>query len=289
MSVENPNAVSQLLKDKYGLHKTPETEATARRTAGRTGEKIAQGPFARIQNYLNRFHEITDRKDPQEREHGLDAGKRLLHRKYVIKPDEIPQSFWENQRRIIRERGQGADLEYVDWEELKRQNTEAIIADQKSSLDKWVNYLSSPDAPYPDALKYWTLRSVLNMAEYDKEKGIYPQRSKSTTKPFPDLNREALAYVLDAIEKKYKGYDIDVSSLGEEDAREFEKLLKSENFPRLYAWAIEKVTPASPEDLIAAKGDWVKYNQGSDHIPLVKSLQGHGTGWCTAGESTAQI
>ncbi len=37
------------------------------------------------------------------------------------------------------------------------------------------------------------------------------------------------------------------------------------------------------------EGHWVKYEQGSDHVPLVISLQGHGTGWCTAGESTAKL
>ena len=33
----------------------------------------------------------------------------------------------------------------------------------------------------------------------------------------------------------------------------------------------------------------MKYPKDSDHMPLVKSLQGHGTGWCTAGENTAQV
>lgn len=235
----------------------------------------------RIQNYLNRFHEIIDQDDPARKEHALDLIKGRFHQKYIIKPNEIPKSYWENQRRIIRERGQGGDLEHVNWEELKRQNTEAIIADQQSSLDKWVNYLSSPDAPYSDALKYFTLRSITNMGEYDKEKKIYPQRSIGTTKPFPDLNREALAYVLDVVDRKYKGQDTQGSP-------EFEKLLQGENFAKLYAWAIEKVTPASEEELLATKGEWVKYGQGSDHMPLVQSLQGHGTGWCTAGESTAQ-
>ena len=183
MEAGNPEASSQLLKQKYDLHKAPEVTAAARRTEARTGDRVPQNPLDRIQNYLNRFREITDREDPQQRERGMEAIKRLLHGKYIIKPDEIPESYWENQRRIIRERGQEADLEHVDWEELKRQNTEAIVADQTSSMDKWIDYLSSPDAPYPDALKYWTLRSVLSMGEYDKEKKQYPQRSKGTTKP----------------------------------------------------------------------------------------------------------
>lgn len=284
--MESSEAANQLLKKKYDLHKTPEVENAANRTRAHTGEKVPQDPLSRIQNYLNRFHEIIDREDPLQREHALYLIKGRFHSRYVVKPSEIPENFWENQRRINRERGQGGDLEHVNWEELKRQNTEAIIADQKSSLDKWVDYLSSPDAPYSDGLKYWTLRSVLSMSEYDKEKKIYPQRSKGTTKPFPDLNREALAYVLDAVEKKYAVPGSAQAKRDESDP-EFEKLLQGENFARLYAWAIEKVIPASEEELSAIKGQWVKYNQGSDHMQLVRSLQGHGTGWCTAGESTA--
>ncbi|MEK7194505.1 MAG: hypothetical protein AAB660_02350 [Patescibacteria group bacterium] len=286
MEVGNPEASTQLLKQKYDLHKASEVDSAARRSEARTGERVPQNPLDRIQNYLNRFREITDREDPQQRERGMEAVKRLLHGKYIVKPNEIPEGYWENQRRIIRERGQEADLQHVDWEEVKRQNTEAIIADQSSSMDKWIDYLSSADAPYPDALKYWTLRSVLGMGEYDKEKKQYPQRSKGTTKPFPDLNREALAYVIDAVDKKYTAKG--ANRANEDTDPEFEKLLQGENFAKLYAFAIEKVTPADEQGLVNTSGHWVKYDQGSDHMPLVASLQGHGTGWCTAGESTAQ-
>lgn len=283
--MENVNPETKLLKQKYDLHKQPEVDTAARRHLARTGEKVPQDPLARIGNYLNRFHEITDRTDPRDREHGISAAKRWLCQRYVIKPDEIPEGYFENQRRLARELGYGnIDIP----QEARDQLTEVIIADQRSSLDLWVDYLSSPDAPYPDGLKYWTLRNVLLIGEYDKEKGQFTQRSKGTVKPFLDLNREALAYVLDAVGKKYKGYDIDLSKLDEQDRLQFEKLLASENFPKLYAWAIDKVTPATPEELAATGGKWVKYDRNSDHMPLVRSLEGHGTGWCTAGESTAQ-
>lgn len=279
------NPENQLLKNKYDLHKQPEVDVATRRSFAHTGEKVTQDPLARIQNYLDRFHEITDRENPKDREHGLDAAKRLLYSRFVIKPDEIPEGYFDNQRRLAREQGHG-DIEIT--QDARDQLTEVIIADQKSSLDLWVDYLSSPDAPYSDGLKYYTLRNVLNMGSYDKEKGKFTERAKGTVKPFPDLNREALAYVLDAIGKKYKGYDVDLSKIEEEDRPQFEKLLASESFPKLYSWAIDKVTPATEEELRATGGKWVKYDQNSDHMPLVRSLEGHGTGWCTAGESTAQ-
>jgi hypothetical protein len=129
---------------------------------------------------------------------------------------------------------------------------------------------------------------MLNLGEYDKEKKQFTKRSNTSVKPFPDLNREALAYVLDVIEKKTKKEEINPNNLNSEEQQEFEKILQSENFAKLYAWAIEKVTPASKEALANTKGKWIKYKQGSNHMLLVQSLQGHGTGWCTAGESTAK-
>lgn len=279
--MENP----EFLKEKYGLHKSEEVEHAAERTRIRTGEKVPQDPAERIQNYLDRFSEILDREDPDKRERGLEALKTVLHNTFVIKPEDIPEGYYENQRRIAREQGHG-DVEIT--EDQREQLAEVIVADQESSLDKWLDYLSSPDATYPDWLKYYAVRSVVSLGEFDKEKKQFTKRSKGTTKPFPDLNREALAYVFDAIEKKHRKETPDLEALEAEDKQKFEQLLVGENFGKLYAWAIEKVTPESQDALANTEGKWVKYDKGSDHMPLVESLQGHGTGWCTAGESTAQ-
>ncbi|TSC65789.1 MAG: hypothetical protein CEO21_325 [Microgenomates group bacterium Gr01-1014_80] len=273
---ENPS--NQLLKNKYDLHKSKGVEAAALGHQRRTGERVPQDPLSKIENFLSLWHErLTPGEDNPKARRNLDRIKGVLYNRYIIKPNEIPEGYFENQRRLAREQGHG-DIE-ID-PRMRAQLSEVIIADQTSSLDKWIDYLASPDAPYPDALKYWTIRSILNMGEYDKERHMYPQRSKGTTKPFPDLNREALAYVIDAVDKKYQEQ--------KHPDGEFAKLLQTENFGKLYAWAIEKVTPASEEELSAANGKWIKYDQDSDPMPLVESLQGHGTGWCTAGESTAR-
>lgn len=279
--MENPD----FLKKKYSLHNDEEVKSAALRTKMRTGEKVPQNPSEQIQNYLNRFKEIIDRKEPEKRERGMEALKRILHDKFVIKPEEIPESYFENQRRLARELGHG-DIKIT--KEMREQLTEVVVTDQESTLDNWIDYLSSPDATYPDWLKYYAFRSVLGMGEYDKEKKAFAKRSKGTTKPFPDINREALAYVLDAISQKYGKRHIDLLALGEEEKKEFEKLLQGENFPKLYAWALEKLTIAPSESLEKVAGKWIKYPHNSDHMPLVESLRGHGTGWCTAGESTAE-
>lgn len=294
MSTESGGeAILQLLKQKYRLHAAPEVESAARRTKVRTKESVPNNPNDRIANYLLRLREITDRSDPRLKERGLRAAKHWLHDKYVIKPEEIPESYWESQRRIMRERGQGGDLARVDFEEFKRQNAQAIIADQAVSLDKWVDYLSSGDAPYPDAIKYWALRSVLSMSDYDKATKQFPRRSRGTTKLFPDLDREALAYALSAVKNKYIPKKVgdepeQTEVLAARVDPELEALLQKSDFAKLYAHAIEKVTPAEKQGLTNVKGEWVKYNQGGDYMSLAKSLQGHGTGWCTAGEAVAE-
>jgi len=279
----------EFLKEKYGLHNEPDVKVAAEYAnlhAEEGDEEIsASDAPALIQNYLDRYTGIFERKDPEKRDRGIRAVKRLLTREYVIKPEAIPEGYFELQKRLAREQGHG-DIEITP--EMREQLTEVVIADQESSLNKWVDYLGSPDATYPDWLKYYAIRSITGLGEYDKEKKQFTKRSSGTVKPFPDLDREALAYVLDAMEKKYSAAGVDLSKLENEDRDKFTKLLQGENFGKLYAWAIEKVTPASQEALANTKGIWKKYDHGSDHMPLVASLQGHGTGWCTAGESTAQ-
>jgi len=292
------------LKQKYSLHASPEVKSASKRTEKRSGEKVPQDPVKQIENYFSRLHEIIDRPKEDDRERGLNALKGLLYDKYVIKSQDVPEAYFDTQKRLAKELGHG---EVEIGEEQREQLTEVIITDQKSSLDNWIDYLSSSDATYPDWLKYYAFRSVLSLGEYDKENKQFTKRSKGTTKPFPDLNREALAYVLDAIEKKYQTQTeeqkkIEVEKRAQKEANltdeeklirqeeqiNFDKILQGESFAKLYAWAIEKVTPASRERLANTEGKWVKYDQNSDHMPLVESLQGHGTGWCTAGESTAQ-
>lgn len=279
--MENPN----FLKEKYGLHNSQEVKKAAKRTEMRTGEKVPENPAESIQNYLGRFKEIIDRKNPEKRERGMEALKKILHDKFVIKSEEIPEAYFENQKRIAREQGHG-DIEITN--EMRDQLAEVIITDQQSTLDNWIDYLSSGDATYPDWLKYYAFRSILGMGDYDKEKKAFAKRSKGTTKPFPDINREALAYVLDAISQKYGKRHIDMLALDQEEKKEFEKLLQGENFSKLYAWALEKLTIVPSESLEKVAGKWIKYPQNSDHMPLVESLRGFGTGWCTAGESTAE-
>lgn len=281
----------KFLVRKYNLNNAPEVSDAARRTESRTGEKVSQDPGNRVRNYLARFEEISSLSDPRDRDGSLEALKKVLHNRFVIKPEDIPESYFRLQERILRERGQGGDWDSLLEDQKKavfKQASDALIADQRTSLDTWIDYFASPDAPYPTWLKYYATRSILGMASYDKDRKTFPNRSKETTKPFPELNREALSYVLDLIERKYSKKDQDLSAFEEADRKKLQELLNGENFAKLYAWAIEKVTPTSVDKLKITTGEWIVYPRRSDPNKLAASIQGYGTGWCTAGVSTAQ-
>lgn len=294
--MESSEVTNQLLKKKYDLHKSPEVENAAKRTRMRTGEKVPQDPLAQIQNYLDRFHEITDRTDPEKRERGIQAIKTVLLDKFVTKFEDIPESYWKSQEGILRERGQQGDYNRFSKEEKnkwKKEVSEGVLKDQRASLEQWIDYLASEDSSYmPDAMKYWVFRNVVSMQEYDKEKQEFPQRSKGAIKMFPDINHEALSYVIDAVAKKYKGETLNFKQftfdLTDEQKKQFQQALARENFPALYGWANEQITPIPKHLLPVTQGAWVKYNQNSDHLPLVKSVRGYGTGWCIAGDSVAK-
>ncbi|MCD6441969.1 hypothetical protein J7L24_00235 [bacterium] len=272
----------KFLEQKYpDLEKSPEVNSAVRRQEKRQGERVKRNK--RIEAYLHRLEEIFQVPDERIRERRINILKDKLYDLFIINPDNIPESHFELQKRIAREQGHG-DIEIS--EELREQETNIIIKDQKQSIDTWIDYLGSKDAMYPAWLKYFTFRNIVRLGEYDKKKKEFRKRSKTTTGLFPDINREALAYVLDALQKQY-GKEILDEKENIKD-QEWEKLLSGANFSKLYAYAIENITPATQEQKESTKGEWVKYDQKSDPIPLYTSLQGHGTGWCTAGESTAK-
>ncbi len=239
----------------------------------RAGEETSQKPAEKITDWLKVIEKTHTghRDDPRV----LERIKESYHKEFVIKPEDISEDYFENRKRIASERGE-------DYVEITR---DVIINDQKSTLDNWINYFTSPDSDvFPTWAKYWAFTSMVKLSTFDKEKHVFANRDKDTVAPFSDLNREALAYVLDAIVQKANKEGIPVA----EDNPEFKKLLEGANFGKLYAYAIEKAVPTKEKGPLNTGGMWIKYPQGSDHTLLAKSLQGYGTNWCIAGEASAE-
>ena len=251
--------------------------------------KKGESPYdrgERIEAYITRLNVLF--KD--ERSFAL-LKKKILN-EYVTKMEDIPESYWKLQENIMRERGELGDWNNASEEEkmeIKKQNAEGALDDQKSSLEQWLDYFASSDSNYiPDDIKYWLFRNILKLQEFDKEKKEFPKRSKGTIKQFPDINHEALGHVVDALLKKFKGkkmefeYDIQPT-----ERQAFEQHLMKEDFAKLYAWANELMNPVPEHLLPVTEGEWRKFSQNSDGHALVQTIHGKGTGWCTAGENTA--
>ena len=278
----------KFLKQKYNnIQNTEEVEKAKKRTEIREGVKMSQKPEDKIQNYLDRFKEITEREDKEEltdeeneklKNRGIRALKKVLMDKYVMTEETIPESYFIRERRILRELGHGDVAITKKW---KKEMSEVVIKEQKDSLESWLNYLTTPEANYPDWFTYFAFRSMLSLGTWDKENKKFTKRTKETTAPYPPLDREALAMVWDGLEDKYKGDNIEDEN--------FQKLLQSENFAKLYAYTLEQAQVESGHNPEIITGKWIQYEQGSDPTDLTDTLRGRGTGWCIRGNRTARV
>lgn len=271
------------LHDKYPeLHKSEDVQRATERAAKLEHHKPATQPAEKLETWMDTLERIHIGRDPKV----ADRIKDIYHRQFVMQPDQVPESYFEMQRRIAREQGHG-DVDIPD--QVRAEMAETISRDQARSLDSWIDYLSSPDATYPMWFKYYVFRNIVRLADFDKAKGEFPKRSRSTTGPFPDINREALAYMADSLAAHYGIKDRAVEGEPAQLDPATKQLLDADaNFAKLYQHSIEKSMPTHAESLAVIDGQWVKYDQGSSGAELAATLQGYGTGWCTAGEGTAQ-
>ncbi|MEI8067621.1 MAG: hypothetical protein WCG91_01565, partial [Candidatus Shapirobacteria bacterium] len=280
----------QFLNIKYpDLQKSSQVQESVDKKLRLEHTKTPNHPIDRNEVFLDRLEHIFDNPNQSTKERNIELFKnQFLYPEVLINKDNVPDSYFELQLKIARERGEGGDLQYAGiWnvrnidDNTRRQAGEILHNDQKKSLDTWIDYLSSPDALYPTWFKYYTLRNLVKMGSYDKEKKEFGKRSNTSTGIFPDLNREALSFTYDVLQKRYLKHE-------QHTDEELKRIVDTANFSKIYAYAIDKMTPASKENKEKIDGEWVKFNQGSDATALYESLQGHGTGWCTAGEGMAR-
>ena len=257
--------IDRLFKDLY------KSETVLHHSSGNKADK-----FHNIDEYMSYLEDIHEKAFRTEEK--MKTLKRLYFEKYVIKRENIPNSYYKNQERIAFERGLGhLNMDINQRKEIQ----DEIINNQKKSLEEWLNYFFSEDSKfYPFWAKYWAFQGMLKLGTYDKEKGTFNERTSKTVAPFADLNREALSKSIDLIINFVNKEKIDDTDL--------ESIVRTGSFQKIYPYVLKNVLSDNKNIIKRNEGIWVKYDQGSDHMPLVKSLQGYNTGWCTAGESTAK-
>jgi len=235
-----------------------------------TAEK-SDTPVEKINRYMNRLEQAHD--IARISQHKMDILKQFYYDKYIIK--EVPENYIALQRKIAREQGHG-DIEVT--EQLKEEMLLTIQEDQKSSLDLWLDYLSSDDAMYPMWFKYYVFTEMLKLGKFDKDRGTFGKRTSSTADSFIELNPEVLAQVYTTLSNEIQ---MEKPNIEQEQA-----LIAGESFRKLYTFYFMK-TGITKEDS-ETDGKWIKYEQGDDYLPMWESLRGKNTGWCTAGEKTAK-
>ena len=231
-------------------------------------------PSEKIEKYLDRLERVHEKAMNHPTDTGIRSLKKFYYNHYVIQPENISDKYW-----------QFLDSQYFEQygihlnERLKQQHIQTILTDQKTSLDKWIDYLSSNDARFfPTWAKYWAFQGMLNIGAYDNKNEVYKRRDKSTVAPFVDLNQEVLAKVIDMI----------VQSVNQEQVEEnFQQLVENGNFQKIYTLLLKQHKEKIMFNANTA-GVWKKYDMGSDYHPLWESLQGKNTGWCTAGADTCK-
>ena len=228
-------------------------------------------PEEKIKKYMERLEKSHNKA--KDNKHKMDILKQFYYNKYVIK--SLPESYINLQKKIAHEQGYGnIDITKTMKQEMLFQ----IQTEQKNSLNRWIDYFCSDDAMYPMWFKNYAFEGMLKLGVFDKEKKEFQKRTKNTSAPYIDLNREILAQV----------YDVLIHQIGENKLSKLEEqaLENGESFKKLYTYFLKKIIEQDKSQ--ETEGIWIKYEQGSDYHPLLESLQGKNTGWCTAGETVAR-
>ncbi|MDD5827315.1 MAG: hypothetical protein PUD25_06065, partial [Bacilli bacterium] len=228
-------------------------------------------PEEKIKKYMERLEKSHNKA--KDNKHKMNILKQFYYNKYVIKT--LPESYINLQKKIAHEQGYG-NIDIT--KEMKQEMLFQIQTEQKNSLNRWIEYFCSDDAMYPMWFKNYAFEGMLKLGVFDKEKKEFLKRTKNTSAPYIDLNREVLAKV----------YDVLIHQIGENKLSNLEEqaLANGESFKKLYTYFLKKVIEQDKSQ--ETEGIWIKYEQGSDYHPLLESLQGKNTGWCTAGETVAR-
>ena len=279
MSIENPKFLEEKYPDLPGSKPVERAVQKARRDPERKFAPHARDE--RIQAYLNRIDKIV------EDERGWELLKNKIVKEFVIDVDDedtltkIAHGLYESEKRIAIEQGRGGEVARIPENKELIEKYKGLVAEkrdiQERSLTSWLEYLETNDAEYPTWFRYFVVRNLEKMGTLDKEKGEYSKRTDYTVAPFPELNSEALGFVYRMLTT---GIGHQEFTDAPEKREELTRLIQKKDFIKLYTFAqIETAGALNRESL---QGEWVEYDQGSDHHALEGALRGKGTGWCTA-------
>ncbi|MFH1866972.1 MAG: hypothetical protein ABIJ81_02725 [Patescibacteria group bacterium] len=315
------NVESSFLKDKYWAKKEfrEAVEKSANQIKRMTEEddfQISQKPEGQIPYYLERLEKISGRIDPRTGERGKLFLETSLYPKYVIKPENISDEYIKGILLGNFAESRGYERDALKNEELKqqllvqfKQETQQdfasyqipaaerermqsmVITDQKIRLKTWFDYLTGEETrQVPAAFRYWVLAEMLKLGSFDEGRKVFNRRTENTAASFPELDQQALARVLDEVQRKRQGEPLQLQVGDVASQAKFEKFLQNEDFGKLYAFALEYVNSLRlpSERLMITKGEWRQFSKGTPASELTQTLEGFNTKWCIAGQGFAE-
>lgn len=201
-----------------------------------------------IKEYMNKLETVNSKATT---EHKKDLLLAFYYKKYIIKKDNIPDYFSDNEK-------------------------DNIIYAQKESLKKWFMYLTDENTKYPMWAKYWAFQGMLRIGNYNEETDSYMKRNSKTISPYIEANSAIIAKCIEKISEY-----IDTKKM---DDVNINSLIENGNFQKMYILFL-KEHKHNQNINSGFEGEWVKYNYKNeeDAIKLFESLQGFGCPWCTSG------
>lgn len=251
------------------------------------GEKFIDKPEARIGAYL------TFLADPVN-DGVLTGDKQSIGRQVeshsISLTKHNAEAYARFQSKIARERGLGGQQFLDETESGKLQALRVVRQDQQKQLTGWAEELNSDETDYPNWFKYWVFDNVTDLTAFNEDlnskgqpKG-FEKRSSGSFALFPELDRQSLSLVYDAVKEKTTGKRMGFEY---DDIRE---LLAKSKFSELYAAAQNRGFKITDKLRHVTTGSWKRFAQ-SDHKHDAEALSGlvssYRTGWCTAGQETA--
>ena len=246
---------------------------TKEKLLGKNNERRNYAYISRIENLVEKYGNKLEKKL-------WDASAN----KMIIQSNDIPESYWRTQEQILRDNGQGRELNSTEKEYL----IEDIQKQQRESLRSWSDYLGDKNSPYPTWFKIYAWDGMSKMGVFDADKKRYTKRDKTSVAPYPKLNPAALAKVHGAISDFYGiGDGAQRYAENEERDAELDALVKSGNFNKLYSKMMldTKTIVKTPERTEDIKGEWVEYLPGQEEV-LAEAAEG--TPWCVADPGTGR-
>lgn len=270
----NYNAEKFLLK----LYQDLEQSDSLSKADFKSGKNSAN-KYEKLKKYLDRLQKQEKVFDGEHEELEKYLKNRYFE-KYVIKEEDIPESYWKHLQKKALER-ENKIIEFSDAD--KHIEFEKKEKAQKESLEEWIDYLLKTGANYPMWVRYWAFQGMLKIGSYDKEKGTFLRRTNKTVAPFITLNPEALAATIETL-MLY----VEDKMINDEQLKE---LIESGNFARLYGHNLWKMSEYEKQMGIDYKGNidgkWIKFTKGQEK-ELVECLKRKNTKWCIFVQSTAK-